>query len=77
MKKVTFDEEELLVISVFTPDTRTNTLLRMKEVIPELQDDAEMDELVVSASEKLKQISDREFEELGLDAYRKEQEGDT
>ena len=76
MKKITFDEEELFAIAVFEPDTRINTIKRLERVLPELQDDPEMRDLVRSAREKLKKISDREYSLLDLDSYREELEWD-
>ena len=76
MKKITFDEEELFAIAVFEPDTRVNTIKRLEKVLPELQDDLEMRDLVRSAREKLKKISDREYSLLDLDSYREELEWD-
>ena len=76
MKKITFDEEELFAIAVFEPDTRVNTIKRLERVLPELQDDPEMRDLVRSAREKLKKISDREYSLLDLNSYREELEWD-
>lgn len=76
MKKITFDEEELFAIAVFEPDTRVNTIKRLERVLPELQDDPEMHDLIRSAREKLKKISDREYSLLELDSYREELEWD-
>ena len=76
MKKITFDEEELFAIAVFEPDTRINTIKRLERVLPELQDDPEMRDLVRSAREKLKKISDKEYALLDLDSYREELEWD-
>ena len=76
MMKITFDEEELFAIAVFEPDTRINTIKRLDRVLPELQDDPEMRDLVRSAREKLKKISDREYSLLDLDSYREELEWD-
>ena len=76
MKKITFDEEELFAIAVFEPDTRINTIKRLERVLPELQDDPEMRDLIRSAREKLEKISDREYSLLELDSYREELEWD-
>ena len=76
MKKITFDEEELFAIAVFEPDTRVNTIKRLEKVLPELQDDPEMRDLIRSAREKLKKISDKEYALLDLDSYREELEWD-
>ena len=76
MKKITFDEEALFAIAVFEPDTRVNTIKRLESVLPELQDDPEMRDLIRSAREKLKKISDKEYALLDLDSYREELEWD-
>ena len=76
MKKITFDEEELFAIAVFEPDTRVNTIKRLERVLPELQDDPEMRDLIRNAREKLKKISDREYSLPELDSYREELEWD-
>ena len=76
MKKITFDEEELFAIAVFEPDTRVNTIKRLEKVLPELRDDPEMRDLIRSAREKLKKISDREYSLLDLDTYSEELEWD-
>jgi len=77
MKKITFDEEELFAIAVFSPDTRNNTVRNMSSVLPELAEDQEMHALILSAMEKLKRISDREYDLLDLDTYRDELEWDS
>lgn len=72
MRKITFDEEELFAIAVFEPGSRQETAARMTGVLEALAEDPDMHALIVSASEKLKKISDREFEELAVDGYREE-----
>ena len=73
MKKITFDEEEMFVIAVFNPDTRSNTIHIMSEVLPELKDDQDMFDLLLSAMEKLKRISDDEekLKRISDDEYKK------
>ncbi len=72
MRKITFDEEELLVLAVLEPDTRKNTITRLEEILPEVKDDPDMEAIVISAAEKLKRITDEAFELLGLEEYREE-----
>ena len=72
MKKITFDEEEMFVIAVFNPDTRSNTIHIMSEVLPELKDDQDIFDLLLSAMEKLKRISDDEYKKMDLSDYRDE-----
>ena len=72
MRKIVFDEEELLVLAVLEPDTRKNTIARLEEILPEVKDDPDMEAIVISAAEKLKRITDEAFELLGLEEYREE-----
>ena len=72
MRKIVFDEEELLVLAVLEPDTRKNTIARLEEILPEVRDDPDMEAIVISAAEKLKCITDEAFGQLGLEEYREE-----
>ena len=72
MRKIAFDEEELLVLAVLEPDTRKNTISRLEEILPEVKDDPDMEAIVISAVEKLKRITDEAFDLLGLEEYREE-----
>ena len=72
MRKIAFDEEELLVLAVLEPDTRKNTIARLEEILPEVRDDPDMEAIVISAAEKLKRITDEAFDLLGLEEYREE-----
>ena len=72
MRKIAFDEEELLVLAVLEPDTRKNTIARLEKILPEVKDDPDMEAIVISAVEKLKRITDEAFDLLGLEEYREE-----
>ena len=72
MRKIVFDEEELLVLAVLEPDTRKNTIARLEEILPEVRDDPDMEAIVISAAEKRKRITDEAFDLLGLEEYREE-----
>ena len=72
MRKIAFDEEELLVLAVLDPDTRKNTIKRLEEILPEVKDDPDMEAIVISAALKLKRITDETFDLLGLEEYREE-----
>ena len=69
MRKISFDEEELYVIAVFEPSTREKTIAHMEEVLPEVKEDQDMYDLLFSALEKLKLVTDDFFEELDLEEY--------
>lgn len=72
MRKITFDEEELLVLAILEPDNRKNTIVRLEEILPEVKDDPDMEAIVASVTEKLKLISDEVYKQLGLEEYREE-----
>lgn len=72
MRKITFDEEELLAIAVLDPGTRQNTIRQLEDILPELRDDPDMEAIVISAAEKLKLISEEAFTRLDLESYRDE-----
>ena len=72
MRKITFDEEELLVLTILEPDNRKNTIVRLEEILPEVKDDPDMEAIIVSVTEKLKLISDEVYKQLGLEEYREE-----
>ena len=72
MRKITFDEEELFALAILELADRKSMVAKMGEILPELKEDPEMYSLLLSAMEKLKRISDRDYEKLGLDDYREE-----
>ena len=72
MRKIAFDEEELLVLAILESDTRKNTIARLEEILPDVKEDPDMEAIVISAAEKLKRITDEAFTRLGLEAYREE-----
>lgn len=72
MRKITFDEEELLAIAVLDPGTRQNTIRQLEDILSELRDDPDMEAIVISAAEKLKLISEEAFTRLDLESYRDE-----
>ena len=74
MKKVYFDEEEMFAIAVFDSDSRKDIVAEMQALLPELKEDPDMHALVFSAMEKLKLVSDQEFEDLPITDYRSELE---
>ena len=72
MRKIAFDEEELLVLAILESDTRKNTIARLEDILPEVKDDPDMEAIVISAALKLKRITDEAFDLLGLEEYREE-----
>ena len=72
MRKIAFDEEELLVLAILEPDNRRNTVRQLEMILPEIKEDPDMEAIVVSAAEKLKRISDEAFAGLDLETYQEE-----
>lgn len=74
MIKVSFEQDEMLVMAMFDAGNRKHTLERIEEVVPYVQNDEEVLPLVVNTIEKMKRISDAEFHKLDLEPYKQEPE---
>lgn len=74
MRKVTFEQNEMLVMAMFDAGNRKHTLERIEEVIPYVQDDEKVLPLVVTTIEKMKRLSDADFHKLDLEPYKQEPE---
>lgn len=72
MRKITFMDDEMRVISMFDTSSRSTALSAVESVVPFTREDAELSVIVVSTVEKLKQISDEDFAKLDFDYYRYE-----
>ncbi|MCD8336385.1 MAG: transposon-transfer assisting family protein [Lachnospiraceae bacterium] len=72
MTKITFDENELIVMAMFAAENREKTAAEIEEILPYIKGDAELEEVVNATVEKMRQISDAEFAQLDLEAYRQE-----
>jgi len=74
MRKIIFVDDEMRVISMFDTSSRDAALAAVEAVVPLTREDAELSAVVISASEKLKQIPDVEFALLDFETYRLEAE---
>ena len=74
MRKIIFEDDEMRVISMFDTSSRETALAAVQAVIPLTREDAELSAIVISASEKLKQIPDEEYLALDFETYRLEDE---
>lgn len=74
MRKVSFEQDEMLVMAMFDAGNRRHTLERLEEVIPYARDDEEVLPLVINTMEKMKRLSDAEFHKLDLEPYKQEPE---
>lgn len=76
MRRIIFEDDEMRVISMFDTSGREKALAAVEAVIPLTREDPELSAVVISAAEKLKQISDVDFKELDFKAYKLEIEED-
>ena len=74
MRKVFFEEDEMRVISMFDTTSREKALAALENVLSFTREDADLSAVVISAVEKLKRISDLEFDQLDFEIYRLETE---
>lgn len=72
-----FGQDEYYIMGMFQKETRQQTISAIKNVLPYLSEDAEMFSLVDSTLQKLKRISDQEFQRLDLEIYEEEPMGET
>ncbi|MCC8125896.1 MAG: transposon-transfer assisting family protein [Clostridiales bacterium] len=74
MTRITFEEDELIVIAMFEEKTRQETIKGIEEILPYIKGDTELEEVVIGTVEKLKRMPDKEFARLDLEAYQQEPE---
>ena len=72
IRKITFEEDELIVMAMFEKDNRQDTIREIEEVLPFIEDDTEVESLVIGTIEKLKLMSDEEFSKLDLEECKQE-----
>ena len=82
MKKVDFNEEELIIMALFSEKTREETIETLEDALDVLEnmkedrEDKELIEILGSIIEKLQQIEDKYFYALELDSYLTDEEDD-
>ena len=62
-----FDIDELTVLEAFVSDSRQECLETMRAALPELEEDREMLDLVISVIGKVEDMTDRDY--LDIDYY--------
>ncbi len=77
MRKIEFEENEYLVMAMFEGENRQDTMEKIAEVVPFVEDDTEIYPLVMTTMEKMKCLSDEAFEKLDLEPYRQDVEEET
>ncbi|MBS6194487.1 MAG: hypothetical protein KH828_02755 [Clostridiales bacterium] len=82
MKKINFEEDELVVMALYAAKTKQETIEVLTETLDMLEasaediTDEEMIGIVASLIEKLQQIEDKYFYSLDLEAYLYDMEED-
>ena len=56
MSKMKFNADEMMVMAMFEQPTRTETMRYIEEVVPFVEDDAEVFPLVASTMKKMRSI---------------------
>ena len=77
MRKIEFEENEYLVMAMFEGENRQDTMEKIAEVVPFVEDDTEIYPLVMTTMEKMKCLSDEAFKKLNLEPYRQDVEEET
>ncbi len=76
MRRITFEDDEMRVISMFDTSSRETVIKAIEGVIPFTRDDVELSEVVINTVEKLKRINDKDFRKLDFETYRMDAEED-
>ena len=66
---IDFTFEEMMVLAIFEEDSRSKSIDSMYEVLGEIQDDPHMEEILISALDKLERISDEEYLQIDFREY--------
>ena len=69
-----FEENEMLVMAMFDAGNRRETMERLEEIIPHVEEDQEIYSLVLQTIEKLKRITDMDYHRIDLEGYKQELE---
>lgn len=70
MSKVRFDDDEMVIMAIFEHPSRKETISCMVEAMDFISpEDKELSDLVISVSEKLKKVTDKEFKTFHLADY--------
>jgi len=67
--KIDFTFDEMMVLAIFEEDSRSKSIDAMYEVLGEIHDDPDMEELLISALDKLERISDEKYLKIDFREY--------
>ena len=67
--KIDFTFDEMMVLAIFEEDSRSKSIDDMYEVLGEIHDDQDMEELLISALDKLERTSDEEYLQIDFREY--------
>ena len=66
---IDFTFDEMMVLAIFEEDSKSKSIDTMYEVLDVIHDDPDMEELVISALEKLERLSDEEYLQIDFREY--------
>ena len=67
-----FEEDEYFLMAMFQKDSRAKTIQEIRFVLPFINDDADMLTLVNGTLRKMELLTDQEYADMDLEAYRQE-----
>ncbi len=67
-----FEEDEYFLMAMFQKDSRAKTIQEIRFVLPFINDDADMLTLVNGTLKKMELLTDQEYTDMDLEAYRQE-----
>ena len=76
VRTIRFEEDEMCVISCFDTSSRSDVLKILEYIRPFSRDDTDLSILIVQTIEKLKMITDAEFNGMDFEVYRYDDEED-
>jgi hypothetical protein len=76
MRKISFEEDEYIVMAMFEGDTREETIGKIEEALSFVKNDTELVEVLTSTVEKMKRMPEGQFASLNLKDYLVEDEED-
>lgn len=76
MRNIYLEADEKYAVAMFQADSRVRTIEAMEEAIPFVKDDNETYTVLISAIEKLKQMSDLEYRKEDWDRYLLDEESE-
>ena len=70
--RIRLEENEMILMSIFSAESRQAIMDRIQNVLPYVREDEEMQALVVNTLKKMQEMTEQEFQSVDLEVYRLE-----